>query len=488
MKITNDIENILDIGYKLATERYYFRLIDLVMDSCMKFTGADGGELFIVDKGQLRSIISINKTLGIHLGQAELQNDELIDMKANNFISYTAAYKKIVRIDDIYQEKQFETLKLREFDSVHNYKTKSIMIVPIFEPGKKVIGVMQLNNCTDEFGNIVPFPEEYEKLVSSLTSQMAITLSNMLLILELEELLKSFVSCMVTAIDARTPYNANHTRSVAQYCMDVADYINALHTRGEFSQFITENDREQLYMAAMLHDLGKMITPREILNKATRLGNQYDALKNKLEKIVLMLKIDMLEGRLDSAEWAMEDLRLSNFLAELPGMNIRDHLTDSELYRINEMAKRTYTCQDGTVINYLDEDERKALNITKGTLTAEERLIVQDHVVYTDKMLNEIKFNEKYNRVQKIASNHHEYLDGSGYPNHLTADSLDILTRILSIADIFDSLTSNDRPYKGTIPLPRALEILDSMANEGKLDKEIVRIFSDMIKKREYGR
>jgi hypothetical protein len=201
-----------------------------------------------------------------------------------------------------------------------------------------------------------------------------------------------------------------------------------------------------------------------------------------------MLKIDMLEGRLDSAEWAMEDLRLSNFLAELPGMNIRDHLTDSELYRINEMAKRTYTCQDGTVINYLDEDERKALNITKGTLTAEERLIVQDHVVYTDKMLNEIKFNEKYNRVQKIASNHHEYLDGSGYPNHLTADSLDILTRILSIADIFDSLTSNDRPYKGTIPLPRALEILDSMANEGKLDKEIVRIFSDMIKKREYGR
>ena len=164
-----------------------------------------------------------------------------------------------------------------------------------------------------------------------------------------------------------------------------------------------------------------------------------------------MLKIDMLEGRLDSAEWAMEDLRLSNFLAELPGMNIRDHLTDSELY-------------------------------------AEERLIVQDHVVYTDKMLNEIKFNEKYNRVQKIASNHHEYLDGSGYPNHLTADSLDILTRILSIADIFDSLTSNDRPYKGTIPLPRALEILDSMANEGKLDKEIVRIFSDMIKKREYGR
>ena len=75
MKITNDIENILDIGYKLATERYYFRLFDLVMDSCMKFTGADGGELFIVDKGQLRSIISINKTLGIHLGQAELQNE-----------------------------------------------------------------------------------------------------------------------------------------------------------------------------------------------------------------------------------------------------------------------------------------------------------------------------------------------------------------------------------------------------------------------------
>ena len=503
IKLTEDINDILELGYELSVEPYYQKLFDLIMNGCMKFTGADAGAIYIVTdlggredgeeeaenverKHNLVSFRHINRTLdeqGIHYGPVE----EEIDFRAYNMVAYTAAHREILRIEDLYVEKRFDVLKIKEFDAVFNYRTQSIMLIPIFEPDKKVLGVMQLFNCKDDDGNVIPFPEELEKVVSSLTSQMAVALTNLTQLQKMDDLLDSFVECMTTAIDARTPYNAHHTFNVANYCDEIVDYINALHTRGEYREFIGKNDRDQLHMAAMLHDLGKMVTPREVLNKATRLGSGFDKLKNKLEKILLLMKIDMLEGRMDNAEWAMADLRLSNFLAELPGINIRERLTDSEIYRINEMAKKEYHCLDGTVIPYLDEEEKKALNISKGTLTMEEREIVQQHVVYTNVMLKKIKFNDEYNRVRKIAASHHEYLDGSGYPNHLKADDLDTLTRILTIIDIYDSLTSNDRPYKGTVPVPRALEILESMAKEGKLDRDLVRIVHDHMIKREYG-
>ena len=97
---------------------------------------------------------------------------------------------------------------------------------------------------------------------------------------------------------------------------------------------------------------------------------------------------------------------------------------------------------------------------------------------------DEIKFSENYDKVREIAADHHEYLDGSGYPNHKKGEEIGLLTRILTIVDIYDSLTSTDRPYKGTVPMHKALEILMSMAKEGKLDMDLVRIISDYIRKK----
>lgn len=480
LKMTEEINEIMDIGYAMATEKYFQRLFDLLLKASMKFTGADSGEIFVTDQRRFTTIIHVNKTLdkrGDHYDPIE----EYIDIRAMNMVTYAVSHREVLNIEDIYVEKQFETLKIKEFDKYHEYRTKSVMVVPIYEIGSKIIGVMRLINCTDDDGNLVSFPSEYEKLVGSLTSQMSISLTTMQKMQEMDELLDSFVKSMTTAIDARTPYNANHTKNVAKYCEKVVEYMNMLHTRGEFREFISEDDKEQLLMAARLHDLGKMITPREVLNKATRLGILYDGLVARLQKIQLMLKIDMLEGRLDKADWTMEDLRLTNFLEELPQLNIKGRLEPGEVERIKYMGTKIYKDPDGKEIEYLTVEEVKSLSIAKGTLTAEERKIVEQHVVFTDKMLAEIKFNEKYDRVRKIASCHHEYLDGTGYPNHLRAEDLDMLTRILTIVDIYDSLTSTDRPYKGTVPPPKAIKILEEMAHEGKLDIELVGVISDCM-------
>ena len=96
-------------------------------------------------------------------------------------------------------------------------------------------------------------------------------------------------------------------------------------------------------------------------------------------------------------------------------------------------------------------------------------------------MLSKINFYDKYDKVMEIASNHHEYLDGSGYPRGLKDDQLDILTRILTVCDIFDSLTADDRPYKKKMNLEQALRVLKEMANEGKLDDGIVVIVANYM-------
>ncbi|MCR4643577.1 MAG: HD domain-containing protein [Lachnospiraceae bacterium] len=485
MQMSEAEKGLLEIGYSMATESSFFLLFDTILDACMRYTNADGGTLYMVDDetDRLVHLLDVNRTLDTEEHQSASQADmQIAENRDTNIFTYTYHKRKLLNIEDIYEVKGFEVRAIKEFDARNHYRTRSVLVSPINVTGKKILGVMMLYNSLDDEGNVIPFSKDCERTVVSLTSQMANTLTNMILIQEMDEQLGSFVQSLTTAIDAKTPYNANHTRHVERYCMQLVDYINAQHTKGLIDVYITDNDREQLSMAAMLHDIGKIITPREMLNKSTRLGQFYEATVNKLEKIRLMMKIDMLEGRMDKTEWTMEDLRVSNFLAELERLNISDTLSDTDIERIDDIGARSYHPQKGAPIPYLDEEEKKYLHIRKGTLTQEEREVVQQHVVYTDRILADIKFTDKYNKVRRIAASHHEYLDGSGYPQGLRGENLDLLTRILTVCDIFDSLTADDRPYKGPMDLTEALTILQKMAEEGKLDPQVVSYITKCMK------
>ncbi len=118
------------------------------------------------------------------------------------------------------------------------------------------------------------------------------------------------------------------------------------------------------------------------------------------------------------------------------------------------------------------------LSIRKGTLSPEERKVMENHVVVTDKLLAQIKFPAELSHVRPWAAAHHELLNGSGYPNHLTEEAIPTEVRILTILDIFDALVADDRPYKPGMPVEKALSILESMANrEGKLDPDLTARF-----------
>ncbi|MBR4542721.1 MAG: HD domain-containing protein [Lachnospiraceae bacterium] len=460
-------------------------LFDMILDKCIDFTDADGGSLYIEAEGSLKHLLDINRTLDADSKKSSIEADKIAAGPDDTDI-FTYCYhnpENLLNIPDIYLDERFDITEIKKFDEENDYRTQSVLMIPILEPDQSVLGVMMLYNCLDNERNIIPFSSDYEKLVKSLTAQMANTLTSMILIQDQEELLESFVECMTTAIDARTPYNGKHTKHVARYCQAITDYMNVLYTRDAIDRYITPNEQEQLLLAAKLHDIGKMITPREILNKATRLGEKYSDLRNKLEKIRLRIKIDMLEHKMQIELWQEEDELLGKFLDQLDTLNTSGFLTDEQIAFIDQMGEKFYEDFDGTITPYLDENEKHSLHIRKGTLTEEEREIVKRHVTYTAQMLSKINFYDKYDRVVAIASNHHEYIDGSGYPRGLKDGQLDLLTRIMTVCDIFDSLTADDRPYKKKLTLHKALSILNEMGKEGKLDSGIVLIVNDYMSK-----
>lgn len=298
--------------------------------------------------------------------------------------------------------------------------------------------------------------------------------------LEMREMLFSMAEAMAEAIEGRTPYNANHTQNVAKRCVEMLDFINIKHKEKKTDLFFTEDDKRQLYLAAMLHDVGKMDIPLGVMDKSTKLGKQEKELRSRLEKINLRIEIDTLSGRLSRDVADEKQKKIQNFLDNLNGFNCGRPLKEEEWALVDEIAQSVYTDNNGDEIPYMTEDEIADLHIKAGTLSEKERSIMQSHVVYTDKILSHIQFGEHFKDVRAMAANHHELLNGKGYPNGISEKEIDVMTRILTIMDIYDSLIADDRPYKKPKTVKAAFEILEEEAQAGKVDKELLAFAKEL--------
>lgn len=291
---------------------------------------------------------------------------------------------------------------------------------------------------------------------------------------EMQGMLFSMAEAMAETIEGRTPYNANHTKNVAKRCVEMMDYINLQNKAKRTELYFSKEDKHQLYLAAMLHDVGKMDIPLEVMDKPTKLGNREKELRARLENIALRIENDALTGRLERAEADAKLDKIRAFVESLDAFNCGRPLKAEEWELVNEIAESIYVDQDKQEIPYLTEEEKDDLRIKAGTLSEQERIAMQSHVTFTDKILAHIQFGEHFDKVREMASNHHELLNGKGYPKGLSEDDLDIMTRILTIMDIYDSLIADDRPYKKAKPIKVAFEILEEEAAAGKIDKELL--------------
>jgi HD-GYP domain-containing protein (c-di-GMP phosphodiesterase class II) len=125
----------------------------------------------------------------------------------------------------------------------------------------------------------------------------------------------------------------------------------------------------------------------------------------------------------------------------------------------------------------INDSDFLSLSISKGSLTERERKEIQSHVVYTQAFLARIPWTDELSAIPSIAGAHHEKLDGSGYPKGLKEIEIPVASKVMTIADIFDALTAQDRPYKKAINYQMALDILSDEAKKGKVDQEMLNTF-----------
>lgn len=477
-----DLKEIVNIGIALSIEKDRNRMLEMILWGAMKISKCDAGTLYLKNGDQLD--FKIMKTLSQNVSKG--QNGEFIalppvKMLEENVCAYSAIHREVVNIKDVYCSERFDFKGPKKYDAITGYRTKSMLVFPMEATDGEIVGVIQLMNAMDEAGEITVFTAEDEFVLRFLGSLGAISITNMKYADEIKEQMYSFADAFATAVDERTPYNGSHTKKVTAYVSMFSHYINHLHENGLCDEYFDENRSGQLKLAAALHDIGKMIVPKAVMNKESRLDKELEKVEWRFKLLSAYYEIDSLKGRISKEEYLTEQEYLQESLEFIKEANVAGFLSDDKIKRIYDIAEKVYITEQGEEILYLTEYEKECLLVRKGTLTQKEREIMESHVVMTGKILNKVQFHSFHERVPEIATSHHEYLDGTGYPNRLTAKQLPTESRILTIVDIYDALTSADRPYKKAMSNEQAFSILYSMADEGKLDKKLITWFKEAI-------
>lgn len=479
-----DFKKILNIGINLSTGRDRNEILASILESGMEVTNCDASTLYLYEDDKLTFKIMKTISMGISRGvDGEAITDmPPVAMKEENVCAYTAIHREIVNIPDVYDSDRFDFSGPKQYDSLTGYHTKSQLVIPLENNENELIGVLQLINAMDKEGNVIPFDKQFDIIIRSLGSMAAIELTNLTYMEELKAQLYSFVEALTTVLDERSPYNASHTRNVAKYSQILADYISELYEKGECEEFFDQNRKEKLLLAALLHDIGKIVVPLGVMDKATRLGDDLAKVEERFELLESLYEVDMLRGRITEEEYREQIADLQSDLAFIRKIDGVGYLDNESYRRVCRISLKKHIKQNGKVTKYITDKEKNCLSIRQGTLTVEEREVMKNHVVVTEKILSKVRFNKNFAIVPKWAASHHEFLNGTGYPKQLTAKELDLETRILTVADIYDALTAI-RPYKNAIPDNKSITMLKNMAEEGKVDGQIVEWLSEALKK-----
>ena len=475
MEINDDLRRILDLTISIMGEENHKSILNRILKESMDLSNCDAGTLYILKNEKLHFYIMRNNSMKTYTGLDSEIKLPPVEINEGTVSGYAAIHKEIVNIKDVYNDNKFNWDGPKKYDKLTGYKTKSQLVIPLIDNQGNLIGVMQLINAM-KGEKITYFSEDIEYIIYSLASISSILLSNKMLLDNVEVLLESFVKAMTAAIDSRTPYNANHTINVTKLCLGFVDYLN-----NECGYKISKDEKEELGLAAMLHDVGKMIVPLKILNKSDRLGDKLEGMLMRHKLISLSLDNKYLNKEIDGSCYLEEIKKLNEATSFIKSLNERPYLDNSDLLYINKIKDLCYQSKFGP-ISLINESELESLLIKKGTLTDKERLEVNKHASYTNRILSEIDFGNKYKNVLYIASAHHEYLNGSGYPKGLKEEELTLPVRILTIMDVFESLTSRDRPYKKAIGVDKAYGVLKEMVDEGKLDRRLVSFLKYYLK------
>jgi HD-GYP domain-containing protein (c-di-GMP phosphodiesterase class II) len=503
----NELSELAEIGVLLTTEKNLDSLLDLILSQARRVTQSDAGSLYIAETDDLGT-----RQLRFKLSQNDSRPDIpfvefTIPIDQASLAGYAATEAEPLVIEDVYMlPPDVEYSFNRSFDERYGYRTKSMLVIPMQNHDGDVIGVLQLINRKRDIAGRLTTPEEAArqiiaysphtvKMVRALAGQAAVSIENSQLYEAIERLFEGFVKAAVHAIEQRDPTTSGHSERVAVKTVALAEAVDRVQD-GPFGavRFSREQIREIRY-AGLLHDFGKVGVREQVLVKAKKLYESELALIEQRHAFIRR-----------SAEWAFERERAEyllqhgrqgyseylraleerqrqaldtadRFMKVVLASNEPTVLAEGDFAQLGEFAAMRYLDVAGEPQPYLTGVEQKHLSIRKGSLDDRERLEIESHVNHTFAFLRKIPWTRGLARVPDIALGHHEKLDGSGYPRQVQGEAIPLQTRMMTIADIFDALTAQDRPYKRALPATRALDILTDEVERGQLDEALFRVF-----------
>lgn len=512
------IDRLNEIGVALSVVRDPDKLLETILLGAKALTNSDAGTLYTATeeqtlKFQILRTDSLNiaqgGTTGVPIKLPELPLYRHGKPNLAMVAAYTALKEETVNIPDAYEVEGFDFSGMRAFDKAMNYRSQSFLTVPLKNHEGVMIGVLQLINAKSrETGEIKPFSPEDQQLAESLASQAAIALTNQRLIADLKELFESFIQTIASAIDDKSPYTGGHCHRVPILSEMLAKAAGESDMESMKGFNPSEEEMYEIRIAAWMHDCGKIVTPEYVVDKSTKLETIYDrvhtvstrfeVLKRDAEikflsdKLAILAERDALtrppsvtwekkqKSRLNALEKAFQKsvIDLESDRKFIMGCNVGgEYMSDALQNRVKEIAGYSWITPEGKTEPFLSENEVYNLCIPKGTLTKEERSVINHHVTATKKMLSALPFPKNMRRVPEMAASHHETMNGTGYPEGLTRDQMSVPARIMAIADVFEALTASDRPYKPAKTLSESLKILGFMKKDHHVDPDLFDIF-----------
>jgi len=469
------LTGLLEVSKAMASERNLDTLLRLIAHEVTKVMEAERSSIFVVDREKQELWSRVAEGLDVWE----------IRVKLGTGIAGAVAQTGIIlNIPDAYADPRF----VPETDRRTGFRTRNVLCTPMLNKFNEAIGVIQVLN---KEGN---FTREDEELLLAFCGQAAAALENTLLYEEIQSLFEGFITASVFAIESRDPTTSGHSERIAVLMVAFAEQINRTEIGPHASAFFSLAEIREIRYAALLHDFGKLALDAALLVKANKLTDaDLDALSHRFKFIRRTIENDFLKRKVavavaqgPNADFSKLDHDLQQGLTDLEEKfrfvqeaNQPGSLAKGMVEQILEIADGTYQDVDGTHQPYLTSKEVGNLSIPKGSLNPEERLEIESHVTNTYRFLRRIPWIQGLRGIPGIAYAHHERVDGSGYPRGLQDDDIPLPSKMMAICDIYDSLTASDRPYKRAVAPELALDVLQSEANAGRLDPELVRIFCE---------
>lgn len=528
------LELVTRSGVIFTRERNISNILETTLNTARNLTNSDGGTIYIleeiysgnpIDPGEIASrdlkfVALQNETMGTNLKGDDIDIMPPVPLEVDgepnlgNVSSYCAITGELLNFDDVYDAEGFDFTGTSSYDAANNYRSQSMLVIPLEDHENNIIGVLQLINRRLADGAISGFSAEDIELVQSVSFPAAASITQQRLINEQANLFNSFVTMLAQGLGEKSPHTYNHIRRVAALGEAISESLSNWNEGMYADIAYNEDEMAEIRLAGWMHDVGKITTPEHIVSKQVKLQIVMDRFELIVERFTSKMKdykIELLERLLEASQSDATTAELEAMVTECEEKTARlaaqleklfetnqgsENMPDEDVELIESLANETFKAfyKTEVIIDHgipllksfvkeshesplIDSKEKSNLLIRRGTLNEEEREQIKLHADRSWRWLMELPFPRNQKRLPLYAGAHHEHLNGTGYPNGIQGKDMPIQARILAIADIYEALVANDRPYKDPMPLSQAMDILGGMVKRGNLDGELMKIF-----------